>query len=73
MGYALFDRFAAPVTSFMFFATIAAFIVITFILDYHWRHYSTSAMRLKMLRRTYLGVSFFLIVVMAGAFLSLFS
>jgi hypothetical protein len=54
-------------TSIIFFAVLATFIVLSFILDYHLRMYSTSLMRLYSIRVAYVVVSGILIFIMIGA------
>jgi hypothetical protein len=73
MNYAIADKIATPLAAAIFIGTIIAFIILSFILDHHWRNYTTSHMRLYALRSVYLAVSIMLIVVMTGAFLTLLS
>lgn len=64
MPYEKIDAIVTPVVGFIFFAVTACFIILTFILDHHWRAYTTSRMRLYSMRTAYLIVSGILIFVM---------
>jgi hypothetical protein len=72
MNYGSIDRFITPVVGFIFFAVIAAFVIVSFILDYHWRNYTTDYSKLTRMRMTYVTVSGILILIMCVALIYLF-
>jgi len=72
MDYAKLDQVVNPVVALLFFATVAIFIILSFVLDYHVRMYSTSLLKLATLRLIYFGFSGFLLVIMAFALLYLY-
>lgn len=72
MGYESVDGFITPLAGFIFFAVITAFIVVSFILDYHWRRYSTNYASLMHMRVAYISISGILILIMSVALIFLF-
>ncbi len=72
MDYGSVDRFLTPLVGFIFFAVIAAFVIVSFMLDYHWRNYTTNYAKLTRMRITYVTVSGILILIMSVALIYLF-
>ena len=60
-------------TAIIFFGVLAAFIILSFILDHHWRMYTTTQMRLYSMRAAYVVVSGILIFIMLGSLPFIFS
>ncbi|MFH1246466.1 MAG: hypothetical protein V1489_01660 [Candidatus Liptonbacteria bacterium] len=73
MDYGRIDAIVNPAVAVFSFIVVAAFIVLTFVLDYHLRTYSTSLLKLTVLRIAYLGFSVFLLVIMMFSLLFLYS
>lgn len=57
MSPATFGTVLKSATELAFIGVSIFFVVMTFVLDYHWRTYSTSFVKLQLMRLIYLAVS----------------
>ncbi|KKW45904.1 MAG: hypothetical protein A3A43_00405 [Candidatus Liptonbacteria bacterium RIFCSPLOWO2_01_FULL_56_20] len=57
--------YLVPAAAGIFLAVVIAFILMSVILDYHWRRYGTHPKTLVAVRVVYYGVSVVLLAVMA--------
>jgi hypothetical protein len=71
----LVSSYMTPLVYAVFFLTGALYIILSFILDYHWRAYGLDTDRIRMMRIAYFSASgiviTFMVLVLPGIFRSL--